>query len=73
MSRQEKAKNKGWGGAREGAGRPSGRTKRTICVSVNETVLMRAIKRWKRETSRLVEKLLDLYGSNTVKLETPAP
>jgi hypothetical protein len=72
MSQQEKER-KGWGGARQGAGRPPGRTKRTICVSVNETVLMRAIKRWKRETSRLVEKLLDLYASNTVKLETPAP
>ena len=70
---QQKKERKRWGGARRGAGRPPGRTKTTICVSVNETVLMRAIRRWKRETSRLVEKLLDLYGSNTVKLEAPAP
>lgn len=71
MSQQEKEK-KQWGGARQGAGRPPGRTKKTICISVNETVLKRAIKRWRKETSRLVEKLLDLYGTNSVELEAPA-
>jgi len=68
MSQQERKKNKGWGGARSGAGRPPGRTKTTVCVSVNETVFQRAIRRWKRKTSRLVEKLLDLYGSRHISL-----
>jgi hypothetical protein len=60
-------------GARPGAGRPLGRTKKTISVSVNGSVLTRAIKRWKKETSRVVEKLLDLYASNIIELETPTP
>ncbi|HEX7516013.1 MAG TPA: hypothetical protein VF345_01865 [Chthoniobacterales bacterium] len=72
MSQQEKEK-KQWGGARMGAGRPPGRTKKTICISVNESVLRRAVKRWQKETSRLVEKLLDLYASNGVELEATAP
>jgi hypothetical protein len=71
MSQQEKEK-KQWGGARPGAGRPPGRTKKTISVSVNANVLKRAITRWREETSRLVEKLLDLYGSKRVSLEAAA-
>ena len=70
MSQQEKTEKIGWGGARKGAGRPPGRTKTTLCVSVNETVFHRAIRRWKRGTSRLVEKLLDLYGAKHISLET---
>ena len=39
------------------------------CISVNETVLNRAIGRWQKETYRLFEKLLDLYGSRHISLE----
>jgi len=57
------------GGARLGAGRKPGRTKTAICVSVNETVLDRALRRWRDKTSRLVEKLLYLYAAKRVSLE----
>jgi hypothetical protein len=49
--------------------RPPGRTKTAICVSVNETILDKALKRWRDKTSRLVEKLLDLYAANRIPLE----
>jgi hypothetical protein len=69
MSQQEK-EEKQWGGARPGAGRPSGRTKTALCVSVNETIFNRAIRRWRRKkTSPLIENLLDLYGSKRISLE----
>ena len=70
MKRQEKTDGtSGWGGARVGAGRQPGRTKKTICVSVNETIFNRAIKRWKKNASPLIEILLDLYASRRVSLK----
>jgi hypothetical protein len=53
-----------WGGIRKGAGRPSGRTKAKICVSVNEAVWQSALDLWRGKGSPLVEKLLLAYVGN---------
>lgn len=49
------------GGARAGAGRPSGQTKTKISVSVDNEVLAKALRKWKGKSSPLVEKLLRDY------------
>lgn len=49
------------GGAREGAGRPSGQTKRKISVSVDGDILDAALLKWGGKVSPLVEKLLKSY------------
>jgi hypothetical protein len=72
MQEEKDKKNPGWGGSRKNSGRKPGRTKTTLCVSVNETVFTRAIKRWRKKTSPLVENLLDLYGSKHISLEEAA-
>jgi hypothetical protein len=54
-----------WGGARPGAGRPEGRTKTKICVSVNEGVWQSALSQWNGKASRLVENLLLTYVKST--------
>jgi hypothetical protein len=71
MTKRNKKSNRG--GARPGAGRPQGRTKIKVSVSVNETVVNRACERWGDKLSRLVEKLLDLYASDNVALEAQHP
>lgn len=59
---REKSKNQfGWGGRRKGAGRPTGRTKAKICVSVNEAVWQSALSLWRGKASPLVENLLSAY------------
>jgi hypothetical protein len=60
----ETEKSLNWGGAREGAGRPAGRTKKKICVSVNESVWQSALRLWRGKGSPLVEKLLTAYVEN---------
>src|SRR5207248_9913826 len=72
MQEEKEQKKRGWGGRRENAGRKPGRTKTTLSVSVNETIFARAIKRWRKKTSPLVENLLDLYGSKHISLEEAA-
>jgi len=49
------------GGAREGAGRPEGITKRKISVSIDTSTLDEALKKWGGKTSPLIEKLLQEY------------
>ena len=49
------------GGARKGAGRPKGLTKRKISVSVDSGILDAALKKWGGKTSPLIEKLLQDY------------
>jgi hypothetical protein len=49
------------GGAREGAGRPVGQTKRKISISVDGEVLDAALLKWKGKASPLIEKLLQSY------------
>ncbi len=51
------------GGARPGAGRPEGKTKEKISVSVDSEVLQKALDNWKGKTSQLVEQLLKDYTS----------
>jgi len=50
------------GGARPGAGRPSGQTKEKISVSVDSVVLQRCLEKWGGKTSPLIEKLLREYA-----------
>lgn len=49
------------GGARDGAGRPTGQTKKKISVSVDEAVLEKALIKWSGKASPLVENLLRSY------------
>jgi hypothetical protein len=49
------------GGAREGAGRPTGQTKKKISISVTGKVLEAALLKWKGKASPLIEKLLQSY------------
>lgn len=49
------------GGARPGAGRPSGLTKIKVSVSVDEPVWLAATAKWEGKPSRLVERLLKEY------------
>lgn len=50
------------GGAREGAGRPKGRTKRKISVSIDEETLEAALTKWGgSKTSQLMNSLLEEY------------
>jgi len=49
------------GGAREGAGRPTGQTKEKLSISVDAVVLDKALKKWGGKTSPLIEKLLQNY------------
>lgn len=49
------------GGARPGAGRPEGQTKKKVSVSIDENTLNRAIDKWGDKLSPLVEKLLRSY------------
>jgi hypothetical protein len=51
------------GGARPGAGRPSGCTKIKLSVTVDGRVFERASRRWKKKTSPLIEMLLDRFAS----------
>lgn len=50
------------GGTRPGAGRPEGKTKEKISVSVDSEVLQKALSGWKGKTSQLVEMLLSSYA-----------
>lgn len=49
------------GGARPGAGRPEGQTKKKVSVSVDEETLESALSKWGGKLSPLVEKLLRSY------------
>lgn len=49
------------GGSRLGAGRPKGRSKTKICVSVNQTIWQSAVSIWNGSASHLVEKSLSEY------------
>jgi len=49
------------GGAREGAGRPSGQTKIKISISVDAESLGAALNKWGGKKSPLFEKLLQDY------------
>jgi hypothetical protein len=69
---KKKVKKNHWGGARKGAGRPEGKTKAKICVSVNESVWQSALRLWRGRASPLVENLLSAYvdsagGSKTAE------
>jgi hypothetical protein len=55
-----------WGGKRAGAGRPRGRKKKKICVSVNETNWYAALSKWTDKPSWLVDKLIFRFVSNEV-------
>ena len=55
--------NSNRGGARPGAGRPSGRTKIKTSVSIDGTTLRAALAKWDGKLSPLVEKLLREYLS----------
>jgi len=46
------------GGVRPGAGRPPGKTKIKICVSVNKAIWQSALSLWRGKGSPLVGKLL---------------
>ena len=46
------------GGARAGAGRPAGTTKKKISISVDEEALNKALQSWGGKTSSLFDKLL---------------
>ena len=61
MVKKKVGKKSNRGGAREGAGRPEGRTKRKISVSVDGKTLDAALEKWGGKTSPLVEKLLRDY------------
>lgn len=50
-----------WGGKRKGAGRPRGRTKEKICVSVNGKIWQSALSLWNGNQSALVEELVSAY------------
>jgi hypothetical protein len=50
------------GGAREGAGRPPGQTKKKISISVDAIILNAALAKWKGKASPLIEKLLQSYS-----------
>ncbi|HEY5041154.1 MAG TPA: hypothetical protein VIK53_04055 [Verrucomicrobiae bacterium] len=66
-------KKKQWGGARKGAGRPEGKTKEKICVSVNRANWQTAISRWNDKQSRLVDWLVLRYiDGNTASIEARA-
>jgi len=49
------------GGAREGAGRPRGETKKKVSVSLDRETLEAALAKWGGKTSRLLDKLLKEY------------
>jgi len=49
------------GGARPGAGRPSGQTKSKVSVSIDSDVLRHSLEKWDGKLSPLVEKLLRSY------------
>ncbi len=53
--------NSNRGGARAGAGRPTGQTKEKISVSVDRETLTVALKKWGGKKSSLFEKLLQDY------------
>jgi hypothetical protein len=57
----EKTNEQRWGGFRHGAGRKPGITKAKRCVSVDETIWIKAVEIWKGKASRLVELLLTDY------------
>lgn len=59
MNKVGKESNKG--GARPGAGRPSGLTKAKTSISVDSAVLQRALAKHGGKLSSLVEKLLRVY------------
>jgi hypothetical protein len=64
MASMKKVGNKSKrGGPREGAGRHPGQTKEKISVSVDAQVLRKALDKWGKKTSPLVEKLLQDYAS----------
>lgn len=50
------------GGARKGAGRPSGQTKTKVSVSIDSAVLQKSLEKWSGKLSPLVEKLLQSYA-----------
>jgi hypothetical protein len=61
---KKKTNEKQWGGRRNGAGRPEGKTKTKICVSVNQAVWQSALNLWRGKGSPLVETLLSAYVHN---------
>jgi hypothetical protein len=65
MATTKLKKKTGWGGRREGAGRPiTGFAKKKKCISVNEAVWQSALRLWRGHASPLVEKLLLAYVGN---------
>lgn len=54
------------GGARPGAGRPEGRTKVKICVSIDALIFSKAKQAASAPFSQLVEMLLDQYAPDPV-------
>jgi hypothetical protein len=60
----ENDKKTNWGGPRPGAGRPLGKTKVKICVSINAAVWQSALSLWRGKRSPLVENLLSAYVGN---------
>jgi len=62
MKSKKKVGNKSSvGGAREGAGRPQGQTKKKISVSIDSESLEKALNKWEGKTSQLVETLIKDY------------
>ena len=64
MSIEKKEKKSNHGGWRPGAGRPVGRKKIKLSVSVDGKIFKRASRRWRKKTSQLIEMLLDRFASN---------
>jgi hypothetical protein len=62
---QNEEKSPAWGGPRVGAGRPKGRSKAKVCISVSAAIWRAALSSWNGKASRLVENLLFDYVQNT--------
>jgi hypothetical protein len=71
MRKQKNKRRFAHGGPREGAGRPEGRTKTKVCVSIDTEVLTKATDSLTRPFSNLVEMLLDRYTTNTINSKEP--
>ena len=66
MATEKDKKPSNRGGARVGAGRPKGRKKVKISVSVSREIWNTALSRWKNKGSRLVDMLLDRWVKNEI-------